>query len=113
MKAQLKADDPPSRFPFTITVALDDADMEINKHIGALKRVSPPEPVHALLFASADAIISQQPLGVLQRWKALLLTAEFAFQVVSQGGDARYWKYQELRQRAIEHSDNAKVTTRQ
>ena len=64
-------------------------------------------------FALADAINSQQPLGVLQRWKALLLTAEFAFQVVPQGGDARYWKYQELRQRAIKHGDNAKVTTRQ
>ena len=50
MKAQLKIDDPPQRFPFTVTVALDSADMNVKKHIGALKRVSPPEPVHALLF---------------------------------------------------------------
>ena len=113
MKAQLKIDDPPQRFPFTVTVALDNADMDVSTHIGALKRVSPPEPVHALLFALAKAITSKQPVGILQRWKALALTTEFAFQVVPQGGDDRYWKCQELRQRAIEQGDNAKVTTRQ
>ena len=112
-KAQLKPEDPPNRFPFVITVALDDASMKVQDHLGALKRVSQPEPAHALLFAVEEAITSKQPDAVLQRWKTVLLTTEFAFQVVPEGGDQRYWKYEELRQRAIEQGDNAKVTTRQ
>ena len=113
VRAQLKVDEPPSRFPFRITVALDSPTMSVGDHIGALKRVSPPEPAHALLFAVAAAITSSQQYGILQRWKTLLLTTEFEFHVVADGGDNRYWKYQELRQIAIEHGDNAKITTRQ
>lgn len=113
VRAQLKIDEPPARFPFTITIALDSPNMQVGDHLGALKRVSPPEPAHALLFAIAAAITGQQPDGVLQRWKSLLLTTEFEFIVVEDGGDNRYWKYQELRQRAIEIGDNAKITTRQ
>ena len=67
MDLQLKPDAPPAFYPFTITIAADSAAMKVADHLGALKRVSAAEPVHALLFAVAEAITSNQAIGVLQR----------------------------------------------
>ena len=105
MDLQLKPDAPPAFYPFTITIAADSAAMKVADHLGALKRVSAAEPVHALLFAVAEAITTNQAIGVLQRWKTVLLSVPLAFMVVPEG-DARFWKSHTLRQRAIEQGAN-------
>ena len=112
-KFQLVPHKPPPTMPFITTVALDGADMKVLQHKGALARLSPPEPQHALVLTLEYAInVAKVPDDVLMAWRKVLLTATFHFEVV-QPGDDRFWRSQNLRQEAIEHGEVVKLSVRQ
>lgn len=107
-----KPDTPPDNFPFIITIGIDAADTDVLGMKGALQRLSPPEPIHALLFSTETAITNRVGHLILSKWRKLLLAATFHIEVVAPG-EARFWRAQNLRQEAIEHGDVAQLTVRQ
>ena len=80
---------------------MDHAGQSVTENLGSLQRVSPEEPVHALLFSIQEAIQAGCSDAILQRWRALLLTSSMVFEVIAPG-DARYWRAQNLREEVSE-----------
>ena len=92
---------PPTVFPFAVTLAVDDADMNIKEAAGSLERISPEEPVHALLFSLKEAIETKVSDDVLRSYRQLLLTIPTEFVKVPKG-EERYWKALNMREDIIE-----------
>ena len=93
--------EPPKAFPYEITAAVSAAlEQELQKK-GSFQRLSPPEPCHALLFSIQEAIQAGASDSVLRRWRTLLLTTPFRFEVVVPGED-RFWRAQNLREVYVE-----------
>ena len=55
IRSELPFNNPPKTFPFTVTVAVEEATLE-QRPEGGWARLSPAEPVHALLFSMQEAI---------------------------------------------------------
>ncbi|CAL1174054.1 unnamed protein product [Cladocopium goreaui] len=93
--------EPPSLCPFVITVALETPGCIGQRPQNGFQRLSPPEPVHALLFALAEAIESKAKVGVLRAFRSCILTATFVFEICPVGED-RYWRAQNIREEMVE-----------
>ena len=96
-----KHDDPPNQLGFNVVVALDSPSTECMRHKGAMQRISTPEPIFAVLFAMEKAIKEGLDESIRMRWRHLLLTAPFQFEVHPTAED-RFWRSQNLRQHLIE-----------
>ena len=104
--------DPPKEFTYEIVAAVSAAcDEEFHKK-GSFQRLSPAEPCHALLFSIHEAISGKAPEAILRRWKELLLTTPFRFELVPQG-EARYWRAQNLREEMVERGITVRLSVRQ
>ena len=79
-KYDLPPSEPPKFFPYEVIVAVESAD-EI-KPDGGWPRLSPAEPVFALLFSVQECIQARGGDATLKRWKQLFLTVPFEFEVV-------------------------------
>ena len=106
------ANDPPSLCPFEITVALEKPGCIGQRPDTGFQRLSPPEPVHALLFAIAEAIEKKAKVGVLRALKNCLLTTTFVFEICALGED-RYWRAQNIREDLVEKGLSVQMTLRQ
>ena len=104
----LPALQPPSYFPFEVTVAVEDAAEEQLRP--QYQRLSPAEPIHALLFSIQAAVKSKADQSVLQAWRRVLLTVPFSFEVVALG-EPRFWRAQNLREEAVEHGLTVRLST--
>ena len=96
-----KHDDPPNELGFDIVIALESATTKVMEHKGALHRISTPEPVIAVLLAIAKAVRDGNDEEILMRWRKIILTSSFQFEVVAPGED-RFWRAQNIRQSLIE-----------
>ncbi|CAE7245726.1 unnamed protein product [Symbiodinium sp. CCMP2592] len=104
--------DPPKEFTYEIVAAVSAAcDEEFHKK-GSFQRLSPAEPCHALLFSIHEAISAKAPEPILRRWKELLLTTPFRFELVPQG-EARFWRAQNLREEMVERGITVRLSVRQ
>ena len=72
-------DKPPTRLNFQVTVAWDSS-WTLTDHLKKLKRISPEEPVHALLWGIDYAHKRGMKTGELAVWEALLLSVTFVFE---------------------------------
>lgn len=102
----LPLDNPPDVFAFDVVVAVDASEVTadappLSSKFGSLQRLSPEEPVHALLFAVADAIARPVDDALLQKWLQLMLKISFTFEVVAVGED-RFWRSMNLREEQVE-----------
>ena len=61
-------------FPYVVTVAADEVTDEDLAADGHWRRLSPAEPVFALLFRVAEAVVMQAEEDVLKKWLRVLLT---------------------------------------
>ncbi len=104
--------DPPVSNPFDVTIALDDANFDVQSHLGALQAVCPEECRHALLFSLTDAIVQGAPEDILRRWRTPVLSTTFVFEAVAPG-EARYWTAQNLREAMVEKGLSVKLSLRQ
>eukprot|EP00959_Pyramimonas_sp_CCMP1952_P445787 9333422-Pyramimonas_sp.AAC.1 len=77
-----------------------------------MMRLSSPEPVFAVLFSIAKAIQEGVDEKIRMRWRKVLLTAPFQFEVVPEG-EERFWRSQNLRQRLIEAGVVSHMSCRQ
>ncbi|CAE7679450.1 unnamed protein product [Symbiodinium sp. CCMP2592] len=104
--------DPPKEFTYEVVAAVSAAcDEEFHKK-GSFQRLSPAEPCHALLFSIHEAISAKAPEPILRRWKELLLTTPFRFELVPQG-EARFWRAQNLREEMVERGITVRLSVRQ
>ena len=104
--------EPPSLCPFVITVALETPGCIGQRPQNGFQRLSPPEPVHALLFALAEAIESKAKVGVLRAFRSCILTATFVFEICPVGED-RYWRAQNIREEMVEKGLSVQLSLRQ
>ena len=104
--------EPPSLCPFVVTVALESPGCIGQRPQTGFQRLSPPEPVHALLFALAEAIDSKAKVGVLRAFKSCILTSTFVFEICALGED-RYWRAQNIREEMVEKGLSVQMTLRQ
>jgi hypothetical protein len=102
--------DPPSSSPFRTVVALAMPTEELGK--GSLARLSPEEIDHSVLFSLEEAIESGADDSILRRWKQLILSWPFAFEVC-QEGDPRMWRAQNLREELVDIGESVKLSVRQ
>ena len=79
---------PTAEFPFQIFCASPSEEWDPLAHKGAWKRLSPEEPIHALLLACQRDIKAQST--ELHLYRKLFLTCTYQFRVIPEG-DARYW----------------------
>ncbi|CAK0845984.1 unnamed protein product [Prorocentrum cordatum] len=103
---------PPRHIPFETVIALDSATQCVMGAKGALQRLSPREPAFAVIFSIRDAIVQEAGDDVLGKWRHVLLTASFRFELVTSGGDL-YWRARNLRQEAIEMGIVSQLSVRQ
>lgn len=111
-KFSLRATDPPATFPYVVTLAVDAVTEEALTADGHWHRLSPAEPVFALLFSVQEAIVAQAEEAVLKKWLRLLLTVDFEFLNVPDN-EARYWKAVNLREKAVELGQSVRLSLRQ
>ena len=104
--------EPPSLCPFVITVALETPGCIGQRPQNGFQRLSPPEPVHALLFALAEAIESKAKVGVLRAFRNCILTATFVFEICPVDED-RYWRAQNIREEMVEKGLSVQLSLRQ
>ena len=104
--------EPPSLCPFVITVALETPGCIGQRPQNGFQRLSPPEPVHALLFALAEAIESKAKVGLLRTFRNCILTATFVFEICPVGED-RYWRAQDIREEIVEKGLSVQLSLRQ
>ncbi|CAK9038002.1 Uncharacterized protein SCF082_LOCUS22412 [Durusdinium trenchii] len=102
---------PPSTFPFTVTVAVDKEALA-SKPEGGWQRLSPAEPVHALLLSIQHDIQSNVGEQRLKEWRRVCLTVSFTFEAVT-AGEARFWRAQNLREQAVNHGLVVRMSLRQ
>lgn len=106
------SNEPPSLCPFTITVALETPACIGKRPDNGFQRLSPPEPVHALLFALAEAIETKAKVGVLRALKNCILTATFVFEICPIG-EQRYWRAANIREEMVEKGLSVQMSLRQ
>ena len=102
----------PSLCPFTINLAVEKPTSVADRPEAGFARLSPAEPVHALLFALAEAIQRKAPEHVLRAFKSCVLTASFVFEICGVG-EARYWRAQNIREEMVEKGLAVQMTLRQ
>ena len=107
-----KDDEPPKLCPFVVTVAVDSHKCSGDPPQSGWPRLSPAEPVHALLFAAAEAIKSKQGANVLQAFKSCFLTCTFVYEVVPVG-EARYFRSLNIREEQVEKGLAVQMSLRQ
>ena len=73
---------PPARVTFSVHVAID-ATATLADTKGKLQRISPEEPVHALLWGIHAAIERNAGADEMARWEALLLSIPYVFERLS------------------------------
>ena len=71
---------PPNKVHFSVHVACHAKDTVLAKVLGRLHRISPAEPVHALLCGIYDARDAGR--DVLDKWEAVLLSIPYVFELV-------------------------------
>ena len=108
----LRALEPPRHLDFTTVIAADSDNMNIEKARGSLQRMSPPEPIFAVIFSIQEAINKNADEDILMAWRSAALSAPCIFEVVAPGDD-RFWKSHNIRQKVIEHGDMAQLSVRQ
>lgn len=111
IKKELPYNSPPKTFPFTVTVGVEPETLE-QRPEGGWARLSPAEPVHALLFAMQEAIEQGCTEPVLKEWRRVCLTTSFSFENVPVG-EARFWRAQNLREQAVQHGLVVRMSVRQ
>ncbi|CAK9001222.1 Uncharacterized protein SCF082_LOCUS6841 [Durusdinium trenchii] len=105
------SNEPPSLCPFTVTVALETPACIGKRPDNGFQRLSPPEPVHALLFALAEAIETKAKVGVLRALKNCILTATFVFEICPIG-EQRYWRAANIREEMVEKGLSVQMSLR-
>ena len=88
---------PPSSNPFECTIGVELNEENVMKHMGAMQRLSPEEPCHALLFSAQEAWNTKQPDDVLRRFRNLMLKIPHSFEAIPLGDD-RFWRALNLRE---------------
>ncbi|CAK0846546.1 unnamed protein product [Prorocentrum cordatum] len=109
----LVPDEPPCRLDFATVIALDSRDVPAMSHRGALQRLSPREPALALLFSIHEAIAKKVDDNTLLKWRKLVLSAPFEFEVVKEGNDDRFWRARNVRQNCTQNGLVVRLSTRQ
>ena len=104
--------DPPETFPFDLTLAVDDDTFGSTGKLKGLQRLSPEEPVHALVQSIGNAIKAGATDDIMRRWLNVCLCVTIVFEVVPQG-EERFWRAQNLREQAIENGEVVHRSTRQ
>ena len=93
-----------ARFPFELVVAVTPEEAEtaeaLKSALGRLERLSPEEPVHALVFAVQEAITRDDPN--VDVFFKLMRTISFKFEVCD-NGTARFWRASNIREEMVEH----------
>ena len=108
----LPPSDPPSSFPYVVTVAVDAASEESLAADGHWHRLSPAEPVFALLLSIQQCMIDGGDEVLLKRWRKILLTVDYEFEVLA-GQESRYWRALNLREAAVELGQSVRLSLRQ
>ena len=103
---------PPAAFPFDLTLAVDDDTFGSTGKLKGLQRLSPEEPVHALVQSIGNAIKAGASDDIMRRWLNVCLCVTIVFEVVPQG-DERFWRAQNLREQAIENGEVVHRSARQ
>lgn len=103
--------DPPPNFPYVVTVAVDAVDDASLTPDGHWRRLSPAEPVFALLFSICEAVTKGDE-AILKNWRRVLLTVDFEFFTIPDG-EMRYWKAVNLREKAVELGQSVRLSLRQ
>ncbi|CAL1151682.1 unnamed protein product [Cladocopium goreaui] len=103
--------DPPPNFPYVVTVAVDAVDDASLTPDGHWHRLSPAEPVFALLFSICEAVTKGDE-AILKNWRRVLLTVDFEFFAIPDG-EMRYWKAVNLREKAVELGQSVRLSLRQ
>eukprot|EP00435_Cladocopium_sp_Y103_P003735 s4858_g1.t1 len=88
---------------------LELADEEDLAADGHWRRLSPAEPVFALLFSVAEAISMQAEEDVLKKWLRILFTIDLEFFAIPTG-EMRYWKAVNLREKAVEVGQSVRLS---
>lgn len=92
--------DVPKAVSHTIVVAVPDLNYNVLEHKGLLRRVSPNEPLDALLCAIAADIENGADGDRLQQWRAVLLTCQVQFELHT-NEDSMFWRSQQLRENVL------------
>ena len=106
----LKPLEPPKFFPYEVVVAVEAGTTD--RPEGGWPRLSPAEPLFALLFSIQEAIEKKADDGVLKAWKRVLLTGSLEVEVVPVG-EERYWRASNIREQAAEHGLSVQLSLRQ
>ena len=69
------------------------SNQDIEKSKGSLLCLSPLEMVHALVLRVAEVIDCGAGLSEFRKWRKLVLTANFAFEKITNGEDRR-WRHE-------------------
>lgn len=101
---------PPKFFPYEVVVAVEPGATA--RPESGWPRLSPAEPLFALLFSIQQSIEQKADDGVLKAWKHVLLTASFEIEVVPVG-EERYWRASNIREQAAEHGLSVQLSLRQ
>lgn len=104
--------EPPASFPYVVTVAVDAVTEEALTPDGHWRRLSPAEPVFALLFSVAESIRENAEEAVLKKWLRVLLTIDFEILCIPDT-ETRYWKAVNLREKAVELGQSVRLSLRQ
>ncbi|CAK0828643.1 unnamed protein product [Prorocentrum cordatum] len=99
---------PPAKLNFNVHVAFAK-EMELSGSLGNLHRVSPEEPVHALLWGISDAIDRNAKPNEMRAWEELLLNVPFVFERFS-NADAIVKRSIDLREELTTQLDAIKRT---
>lgn len=112
IQKELPYDKPPIVFPFEVTVAVENKSQAAHRPDSGWPRLSPPEPVHAMLLSMQEAIQNHVSDGCLKDWRRLCLTVPFSFEMVAVG-EPRFWRAQNLREQAVQHGLVVQMSLRQ
>jgi len=101
----------PRHLPYMVHVRVPSADYNVMNHKGALQRMSPEEAMHAVLLQCAQSLQDADDAKA-QRWREVLLSVTFCFEVVTQE-EGVYWRAQALRQQISADYASMRRTARQ
>ncbi len=92
---------PPSRFPTAVVIGVLDAGVDLcTSSKGRFRRLSPEEPLHALLFGVSKAVKRGADVDELKQWRQVMLSVQFIFELVP-SVESMYWRAQNLREEAV------------
>jgi hypothetical protein len=90
----------PCPFPSMVVIGVPSKDENPMDHRGSMKRVSPEEMVHALMFRIASEIEGGATQRRLQDWRRMSLSVSFHFKLL-ESDDARFWESARLREHLV------------